>query len=61
MMLDCYNPPHRFVLLSLPMIKYDKDYLERNCEDCYCCCLNLLSHLGIGGHDDRLTKLFGSE
>ena len=43
------------------MIKYGKDYFKRDCEDCYSCCLKLLSYLGIGGHGDRLTKLFGGQ
>ena len=40
------------------MTKYGKNDFERICEDCYCFCQKLLSHLGIGGRGDRSMKLF---
>ena len=43
------------------MIKYDKDCFKRNCEDCYYCCLKLLSHLGIVCPGDHSKKLFHNQ
>ena len=51
----------RFVLLNLLLIKYGEDCFRRNCEDSYCCCLKLLSHLGIVGHGDHSAKLFSGQ